>query len=176
MSAYRGEARTARRARAAAGNVGDQIGTSADLSGKFYRGGLARDDIDQYYASHRVASSCRCRISHTRCQRAGRERKCRSECRLRCGRQFRPYTGVEHHLEHFLAFLLLGLIFGFGYPGHRRVVALIGIIMAAILETLQLWVPGRHASFADFAVNATGAWVGLAAAAAFQWIKRWRAS
>jgi VanZ family protein len=158
MSAYRGEARTARRARAAAGNVGDQIGTSADLSGKFYRGGLARDDIDQYYASHRVASSRRCRISHTRATK------------------FRPYTGVEHHLEHFLAFLLLGLIFGFGYPGHRRVVALIGIIMAAILETLQLWVPGRHASFADFAVNATGAWVGLAAAAAFQWIKRPRAS
>lgn len=91
-------------------------------------------------------------------------------------RKFRPYTGVEHHLEHFLAFLLLGLIFGFGYPGHRHVVALIGILMAAILETLQLWVPGRHASFADFAVNATGAWVGLAAAAAFQWIKRPRAS
>jgi VanZ family protein len=91
-------------------------------------------------------------------------------------RRYRPYTGVEHHLEHFLAFVLLGLIFGFAYPRHRRVVALIGIIMAAILETLQLGAPGRHASFADFVVNAAGACVGLAAAAALQWIKQQRAS
>jgi VanZ family protein len=91
-------------------------------------------------------------------------------------RRFRPYTGVEHHLEHFLAFVLLGLMFGFGYPAHRRVVALIAVIMIAILETFQLWVPGRHGNFADFAVNATGACVGLAGAAALQWIKRPRAS
>ena len=34
-------------------------------------------------------------------------------------RSFRPITGVEHHLEHFLAFTLLGLVFATGYPSRR---------------------------------------------------------
>ena len=142
MSAYRGEARTTRRARAAAGNVGDQIGTSADLSGKFYQGGLARDDIDQYYASHRVASSRRCRISHTRATKVP----------PLYGRRAPP--GALSSVPTPGADLRIRLSRS---PPRRRTDR---ILMAAILETLQLWVPGRHASFADFAVNATGAWVG----------------
>jgi VanZ family protein len=91
-------------------------------------------------------------------------------------RRFRPYTGVEHHLEHFLAFVLLGLTFGLAYPDHRRAVALIGIIMAAILEALQLLAAGRHATFADFTVNAMGVCIGLAATAVLQRIKQQRSS
>jgi hypothetical protein len=41
-------------------------------------------------------------------------------------RTFRPQTGVEHHLEHVLAFALLGLAFGLGYPGRRLLLALLG--------------------------------------------------
>ena len=43
----------------------------------------------------------------------------------------RPQTGVEHHLEHVLAFALLGLTFGLGYPGRRLLLALVGVAMAA---------------------------------------------
>ena len=49
-------------------------------------------------------------------------------------RTFRPQTGVEHHLEHALAFALLGLAFGLGYPCRRLLLALLGVAMAALLE------------------------------------------
>ena len=87
-------------------------------------------------------------------------------------RTFRPYTGVEHHLEHFLAFALLGLTFGIGYPGRRLALALVGAVMVALLETFQSWVPGRHASFSDFAINAIGICVGLASVTLVDWTRR----
>jgi len=52
----------------------------------------------------------------------------------------------------------------------RRAVVLIGV-----LEMLQLWMPGRHARLEDFVVDALAACVGLAMAAALDWmIKRTR--
>ena len=87
-------------------------------------------------------------------------------------RSFRPITGVEHHLEHFLAFTLLGLVFGTGYPGRRLLLALLGIAVAALLETFQSWAPGRHANVSDFAMNAIGMCVGVAFVAAVDRIKR----
>src|SRR5713226_3998954 len=77
-------------------------------------------------------------------------------------RSFRPMTGVEHRLEHFLAFAFLGLVLGTGYPNRRLLLALVGIAMAGLLETFQSWVPGRHASVSDFAMNAIGLCVGVA--------------
>ncbi len=85
-------------------------------------------------------------------------------------RMFRPATGLEHHLEHFLAFALVGLMFGLGYPRRSFLLAVIGVTAAAALEIMQLWVPGRHASFSDFVVNAAGLCAGVVAAAALQWI------
>ena len=67
--------------------------------------------------------------------------------------KFRPYTGIEHELEHFLAFSILGLAFGLGYPGGGLILAILGIAIAGALETAQLWVPHRHAYFSDFIVN-----------------------
>jgi VanZ family protein len=90
-------------------------------------------------------------------------------------RQFRPQTGVEHHLEHVLAFAVLGLMFGLGYPRHRVVVAIVGIAAAAGLETMQLWAPGRHAGFSDFFMNALGLCVGLALASLLRLARRRRA-
>ena len=75
-------------------------------------------------------------------------------------RTFRPQTGVEHHLEHVLAFALLGLTFGLGYPGRRALLALLGVAMAALLEVLQAWAPGRHANLSDFMMNAIGVGAG----------------
>jgi len=89
-------------------------------------------------------------------------------------RTFRPQTGVEHHLEHVLAFALLGLAFGLGYPGRRLLLALLGVAMAALLEVLQAWAPGRHANLSDFMMNAIGVGAGLAAAALVDWMRRKR--
>ncbi len=89
-------------------------------------------------------------------------------------RTFRPQTGLEHHLEHVLAFALLGLAFGLGYPGRRLLLALAGVVMAGLLETFQSWAPGRHANLSDFGMNAIGMWVGLAAAAFVDWMRRER--
>ena len=86
--------------------------------------------------------------------------------------KFRPYTGIEHELEHFLAFALIGLAFGLGYPGRGLILAMLGIAMAGALETAQLWVPHRHAYFSDFLVNGSAACIGLAAAALLNWIIR----
>jgi VanZ family protein len=89
-------------------------------------------------------------------------------------RSFRPQTGVEHHLEHVLAFALLGLAFGLGYPGRRLLLALLGVAMAALLEVLQAWAPGRHANLSDFMMNAIGVGAGLAVAALIDQMRRRR--
>src|SRR5712692_8036243 len=70
--------------------------------------------------------------------------------------RLRPATGMEHHLEHFLAFALLACVFALAYPGRRLALALLGVMMTAMLETFQLWSPGRHASLSDFVVNTAG--------------------
>jgi VanZ family protein len=89
-------------------------------------------------------------------------------------RTFRPQTGVEHHLEHVLAFALLGLAFGLGYPGRRLLLALLGVAMAGLLEVLQSWAPGRHANLSDFMMNAIGVAAGLAVAALIDQMRRRR--
>jgi len=85
---------------------------------------------------------------------------------------FRPYTGIEHELEHFLAFAIVGLAFGLGYPGRGLTLAMTGIAIAGALETAQLWVPHRHAYFSDFLVNGSAICIGIAVAAFLNWIIR----
>jgi hypothetical protein len=80
-------------------------------------------------------------------------------------REFRPATGVEHDLEHFLAFALVGLVFGLGYPGRLSVMAPLAFAIAAVLETAQVWIAHRHAYFSDFVINALAACIGLVIAA-----------
>ena len=82
----------------------------------------------------------------------------------------RPVTGFNRSLEHVAAFALLGLAFGLAYPSRRLLLAVIGVALAALMETLQLMVPGRHAYFNDFVLNGAGACAGLAVAALFDWI------
>ena len=86
--------------------------------------------------------------------------------------KFRPHTGIEHELEHFLAFAVVGLAFGLGYPGRGLILAPSGIAIAGMLETAQLWVPHRHAYFNDFLVNGSAACIGIAAATLLHWIVR----
>jgi len=84
----------------------------------------------------------------------------------------RPVSGFNRSLEHVAAFALLGLAFGLAYPTRRMLLALTGVAVAALMETLQLVVPGRHAYFSDFVINAAGAWVGIALAILFDWLRR----
>jgi VanZ family protein len=41
--------------------------------------------------------------------------------------------------------------------------------MIGVIEILQLWAPGRHARFEDFAVDALAACVGLTITAGVDW-------
>jgi VanZ family protein len=75
--------------------------------------------------------------------------------------RLRPYTGVPHDIEHALAFALLGLPFGFGFPRRWLALSLAAIAIAAGLEALQLLRPGRHAYLTDVFINAGGACVGI---------------
>ena len=73
----------------------------------------------------------------------------------------RPVTGTPHSLEHLAIFLPTGLVFALGYPS-RHALQLLGLIAFAVtVELGQLWVPGRHARFSDFLINALGLGVGV---------------
>lgn len=86
--------------------------------------------------------------------------------------QVRPYTGINHDLEHGLAFALVGLAFGLGYPQGRVLLAVLVVAAVGLMEVLQQWVPGRHAYFSDFVINGSGACAGIAAGALLDLLRR----
>ena len=66
-------------------------------------------------------------------------------------------TGVRGSLEHVAAYLISTLLFVLAYP--RWSPALVGglyAICAGVLEFGQLYVPGRHSQFEDFAASCFG--------------------
>lgn len=88
--------------------------------------------------------------------------------------KIRPATGIDHDLEHGLAFALVGLAFGLGYARHRIALALLAGAGTGLMEFVQQWVPGRHGNVRDFVVNALGACAGIAAAALLDKFRRRR--
>lgn len=78
---------------------------------------------------------------------------------------YRPHSPLGQNGEHALAFLLVGLAFGLGYPRRGLLTATVAVMLIGGLELLQLWMPGRHARLADFVVDALAACIGIAAAA-----------
>ena len=85
---------------------------------------------------------------------------------------YRPSSNLGQDGEHALAFVLLGLAFGLAYSSRRWLTAILVIGLTGLIEILQFWAPGRHARLGDFIVDALAACVGLAAAAALDWIIR----
>jgi VanZ family protein len=81
----------------------------------------------------------------------------------------RPHSDLGQNGEHALAFVLVGLAFGFAYSRNRLLTSITSVVMIAALEVLQLWVPGRHARFEDFVVDALAACAGLTVAAGIDW-------
>ena len=91
--------------------------------------------------------------------------------------RLRPHSELGQDGEHALAFVLVGLAFGLAYTRNRLLTSVIAVAMIGILEILQIWAPGRHARFEDFAVDALAACVGLTVAAGLDWaIQRSRRS
>jgi VanZ family protein len=75
--------------------------------------------------------------------------------------ELRPETGAPHDLEHFLIYGATGIAFSLGY--HLRVWFLVVsfAVFAGCVEMVQLFVPGRHARFRDFIVDAVAMWLGV---------------
>jgi VanZ family protein len=91
--------------------------------------------------------------------------------------RFRPHSDLGHDSEHAVAFILIGLAFGLAYARNRLLTSVIAVVMIGLIELLQVWVPGRHATFEDFAVDALAACVGLAIATGLDWaVQRLRQS
>jgi VanZ family protein len=78
--------------------------------------------------------------------------------------RFRPQSNLGQDGEHALAFVLIGLAFGVAYPKNRSLVAAMAVAGIGLVEILQLWMPGRHARWEDFIVDALAACAGLAIA------------
>jgi VanZ family protein len=66
----------------------------------------------------------------------------------------RPTTDAPHDIEHAAAFFITGALFGWAYPGHKRILSVGAVAFCAVIEILQLYVPGRHARWIDFVVDA----------------------
>ena len=66
--------------------------------------------------------------------------------------QARPSIGGTH-LEHFVAFALIGLVFALAYPNRILLVVVVVVGAALGLEALQLLTPDRHARAADALVK-----------------------
>ena len=72
----------------------------------------------------------------------------------------RPVTPAPHNFEHAAIFLAAGLAFGLGYS--RYLVQILGLIaFSAAIELIQLLIPGRHARFSDFLVDALSVSIGV---------------
>src|SRR5258707_5589015 len=81
-------------------------------------------------------------------------------------------TRLGGHAEHFIAYLGTAMVMGLAFQRSPRlaVQCALLIIYAAILETGQLFSPGRHASFLDLAFSSGGVIV----AGLILWIARSR--
>jgi VanZ family protein len=76
----------------------------------------------------------------------------------------RPETDIPHSLEHFAAFFVTGAAFGFAYRRRAVAVAFALVLYSGLIETIQLFVPDRHARLGDFIVDALALSIGVALA------------
>jgi len=77
--------------------------------------------------------------------------------------EMRPRVLSVSQVEHVLAYMAAGSTLTFGYF-RRRNVAMIAALLplyAALLEVLQIWVPGRVSRLIDVAAGTLGTWIGI---------------
>jgi VanZ family protein len=77
--------------------------------------------------------------------------------------ELRPETNLPNDLEHAAIFFLAGCAFGVGYANGFLGWLYSGLIgTTAVIEIVQLAIPGRHARLLDFVVDAVSIAIGLA--------------
>jgi hypothetical protein len=84
----------------------------------------------------------------------------------------RPEIPMPLHLEHVAAFGFLGLLFSTGYHSRSLLISFTGVGFTAVLEALQIWVPGRHARWIDLAMHASGFCIGVGVGLVISWVCR----
>jgi VanZ family protein len=77
-----------------------------------------------------------------------------------------------HYVEHFAAYFLTSIVLIPAYQKTVRSLLLcIGLVIyAGLLETAQLWVPGRAARITDFIASSIGILAGITFVFFIQWI------
>jgi VanZ family protein len=73
----------------------------------------------------------------------------------------RPTTEAPHDVEHASAFLLAGALFGLAYARREWTLSIGAVVFCAMVEVLQLYVPGRHARWIDFVVDTVATVFGI---------------
>lgn len=86
--------------------------------------------------------------------------------------QVRPVL-APHKFEHIAAYLALGLLAGLSYIP-RLMAAVCGslVFFCAMIEVLQIGIPGRHARMEDFVLDLLSSQLGLGFAALHLWLER----
>jgi VanZ family protein len=74
----------------------------------------------------------------------------------------RPHL-FDAHVEHFGAYVVIGLLFGLVYPRQTFLICVIVLGAAALLESLQLLTPDRHGQVLDLAAKLAGGTAGIVA-------------
>jgi VanZ family protein len=75
-----------------------------------------------------------------------------------------PNTGIRVNFEHFGVFAAAGFVFGLAYAQRYGLIVICLVIFGGATETIQLFVPGRHARLSDFVADALGVLYGAVAA------------
>jgi VanZ family protein len=81
-------------------------------------------------------------------------------------------VAASQNVEHLLVYMAFGGLFGLSFPGRYRLQVLVAVAFAAAIEVIQIGVPGRHARISDLVVDASGALIGLLAAAMLERVAR----
>lgn len=84
----------------------------------------------------------------------------------------RPISGAPADTERFVAYAVLGILAGWGFPKHRAVVLLALVAFAGLLEWGQHLFPSRHGTPHDFLVKAAAAALGFFIASAAHFARR----
>jgi len=73
------------------------------------------------------------------------------------------YLHLAGRLEHFAAYSGTAILFALGYTAapSRFATFVFLLCLAALLESAQLWVPGRTGRLADFGASALGVCIGI---------------
>jgi VanZ family protein len=77
-------------------------------------------------------------------------------------------TGLPGQVEHVAAYAGAGLFSAFGFSRPSRALITL-VLLAAVLEIGQIWIPGRTSQLVDFAASSGGAALGIGIGIGLLW-------